>query len=94
VLQLPPWAGSTLVNLHEVYNLPSSILTVDKTNLTEAEKAAYFQVRDRGFSDTNFGGYFIINTRYYTHEKDFTRSCFIFDERVVSFFKNALIELN
>jgi hypothetical protein len=92
-LQLPVWPGSALFGLNIMLDVkvPSKLTQESKTDFSNLIKL--MRVKDENFEGIDYDGQAQLHTSAYAPDKEFIRSLYIFDARLLSLLKNALIDL-
>lgn len=89
-LQLPAWVGSTLFGLNSKQTIQVKTEITNESDMSVSDLLNLIRVRDENFNGIDYNGYAQLHTSHYAADKDFIRSLFIFDTRLVNFFKKAL----
>jgi hypothetical protein len=92
-LQLPVWPGSALFGLNVMLDIkaPPKLTQESKTDFSNLIKL--MTVRDENFEGIDYDGQAQLHTSAYAPDKDFIRSLYIFDARLLSFLNKALVDL-
>lgn len=92
-LQLPVWPGSALFGLNIMLDVkvPSKLTQESKTDFSNLIKL--MRVRDENFEGIDYDGQAQLHTSAYAPDKDFIRSLYIFDARLLSLLKKVLNDL-
>ena len=92
-LQLPVWSGSSLFRLNPSLDIkyPNKITKESELNLSEIINL--IRVAEEKFEGIDFDGQAQLPTSYYAADKDFIRSLFILDVRLLNFFQGARAHL-
>ena len=89
-LRLPVWAGSALFGLSYSRDIETGVKITKESDLSMSDSIKLMTTTNENFSGLDYDGYAQFHTSHYAADKDFIRSLFVFDIRLVNFFKKAL----